>query len=1744
MSSGHRRGPEDTPPAAGPGAPQPPAGARPHPWEHELPGEAAATVTHPDAEPELDSPDDSGSFQDEISTAFERSSLELDGEGEGRAPVTSVSYEDKISTVSHAIAGLTPAPRAASWTEPGPAASRRADALADHEGFDEAGIDDPPTSPSHVIPEHRSQTEGEGRPPVPSPSVDGYEELDSEVFEVVDDGETEVGLEHARAVASAYRPPAPGVAARTDLPPARSFGAPGRAPHPDATEDLPDLTNLQEPGQAEPGESTLAGAGGDDTIIPEQGVAAIGTMAAAAADDAPAELREEETAAGTPAVLRARASGVTRLGSVDEGGYEALDAEDIEAADDLAALEREPDTLRKPKFIDAPTLESVVLEAAHGRGHAPEAAQVVAPSFGQPVELIREGRQPFGQSFGEKLSTAIISQRLRSQVVQVGAAAGPEPPAQTAGELDPRPFLESVRRDPRDRAAHAALRRIYGAGGRLEELVEALLELTERDESPEWRLPLLSEVARLFDESLGALDKAQVALISALLLDPSSEEIAEQLTAVTDRGGLWSGLFAELGGAVAQEAHAGRRAALCARLGDWYLRAGYLAYAIPCFQQALTADPRSLRAIVGMAIGFEQVGDAENLDLALAHIQPVFPPDTPVELMIRIAGLYERRGDDRAATSVLERALADHPGDEQLEGLVEALLERQQRWADLAAHLVRRAEAGAGPAAVDLWRRAAVLLATQVGDPRGAERAGREVLASAGDDAECLEILETLYSADSRWAELLWVLERRLEAAATPRERVGLLLRLAQIEAEELVRLEVAEQRLIHAVELEPRNLEAHGRLIDLLRRRQQWPALAEALERLSGAERDDAARAWRLVEAAKVWADELGQPVEAIEPLRRAQKLLPAEPAILGLLAEALLRGGDPAGAFEALRRQANLMEEPRARAAALWRAAELARGPLRRAQDAIELIDEVVALDPTHREAAAALRGLRLADGDWEGAARALEAEIAQAQGPGQKGRLLLELADLHRVHLHHELDAMVAYEQARAALGDVREVAAPLFELYLVHERLAEAAELTRALARTAPRDDPGALARDAVRYAQVALRVGDGDLALAHLEMALGAAPGHVDALRPIADLYEERQRWEDARKALSTLAGAAEAGGVKPEPALRARLGRIARLAGRHQEAQRWFESVLEDQPRHTEALRQLAAIAEGRGDLATALGLLERVDIEGDEARFNHWSRIADLAQRAQDQERYERALRAALEVKPDDHRALTRLLEVLSQRGAWHDAVEVIGRLADTAEGNPKARAKYFSAAAKIYRDKLADLERATKMFERTLDEDWTNLAEFAALDAMLTQAREYKLQERVYRHMIRRVSGNDRPELEAPLWHSLGEIYRSRLKSFAEAAEAFEVASKLEPDNAERHMILAELYQALGRSADAIGRHQELLRLQPGRVESLRAMREICSATKQYDRAFCIVSSLIARGQATQPEQEFFDQWAPRPIVKATAPLGDEDWLRHLRHPDEDPYVSGIFDTILAHVLAVRARPPKELGLGPDTAVDLAAAGSSVLAQHFLVVARVLGLRVAPQLHIVRQQPSLMTYAVTNPASSIMGGAITQVGETTRIFIMARHLAYYQGGRYMALLCPTRADLAAVLVCAVAVVTGQDGAVPPAAKKLLAHLRASLQRTPPLLERLAQMVQRFMARGGGGGKADFDAWLRGAELTACRAALLLVADPRVAAAALQADPSSPAAVSNQDRIEDLLRFVVSADYLKLRETLGVAVG
>src|SRR6185369_5384150 len=178
-----------------------------------------------------------------------------------------------------------------------------------------------------------------------------------------------------------------------------------------------------------------------------------------------------------------------------------------------------------------------------------------------------------------------------------------------------------------------------------------------------------------------------------------------------------------------------------------------------------------------------------------------------------------------------------------------------------------------------------------------------------------------------------------------------------------------------------------------------------------------------------------------------------------------------------------------------------------------------------------------------------------------------------------------------------------------------------------------------------------------------------------------------------------------------------------------------------------------------------------------------------------------------ALEVKPGNHVILHKVLDLYSETKQWKKAVEIIQQIANL-EKDPIRKGKYFHAAARIMRDEVKSTDDAIDMFNQALDLYFqasekiteTNFQEylkaFEAIDKICTGKKDFKSQERNYRKMIKRMPAQGFDNIKVVLWHVLGEIYRSRLKEYKTAIQAFEVAVNLEPDNIGRREILAELY------------------------------------------------------------------------------------------------------------------------------------------------------------------------------------------------------------------------------------------------------------------------------------------------------------------------------------------------------------
>jgi hypothetical protein len=132
---------------------------------------------------------------------------------------------------------------------------------------------------------------------------------------------------------------------------------------------------------------------------------------------------------------------------------------------------------------------------------------------------------------------------------------------------------------------------------------------------------------------------------------------------------------------------------------------------------------------------------------------------------------------------------------------------------------------------------------------------------------------------------------------------------------------------------------------------------------------------------------------------------------------------------------------------------------------------------------------------------------------------------------------------------------------------------------------------------------------------------------------------------------------------------------------------------------------------------------------------------------------------------------------------------------------------------------------------------------------------------------------------KIQVGLFDGLGEIYRSRLKHYQSATQAYEIAQQLDPknelraDGTDRAEILAELYLVAGPdyTDKAIDQHMRMLKNEPFKYDSYKALRRIYMDAHQYDKTWCVCNTLAFLKKADPDELQFYEQYKPRGLVKA---------------------------------------------------------------------------------------------------------------------------------------------------------------------------------------------------------------------------------------------------------------------------------
>jgi tetratricopeptide (TPR) repeat protein len=761
-----------------------------------------------------------------------------------------------------------------------------------------------------------------------------------------------------------------------------------------------------------------------------------------------------------------------------------------------------------------------------------------------------------------------------------------------------------------------ALEPVLRSAGRYDELAVVLeLRLRAQSEAAD-RTRTLRAMAEVAETSLGDPERAQSALLRALVEDPNDASLHDEIARLAGRAGVdgWKRYADALQERAAATFDANVAADLFVRLGK-------------ASEEKLDDPSRAAKAYVSAA---ERMGDDAGVLAALDR-------------------LFQRLGDKRALADILERRIAV-----ESEAAVQA---------DLFHRLATLQIDEFGEKSQGL---ATLRQALERVPDHAASRAGLEHLLD--DDAlfdDAFDALEIVLRTLDRNEDLAGLYERRITRAKTPRDRTHARLELARILEERVGDRSRAQRAVEAAVAEDPADDEILVELERLAEANRAWGEAADAFGAAleNAREMQPATRTDLWVRLASWRRDRLADPRRAEEAFARALAIDPENVDVLRALEDIRRAPGRERELVHTLRTRARLEGDVATKRDLLREAKALAEGTVGDRELAEAVLRDLVAEDEGDVWALEELTRLRGAAGDDVEVVKLLLRRAELVVDGGEAVRLRHEAAEVLLGKLADAAHATSLYEEILEADASDARAAAALRKLYAEAKRYKDLAKLLANLVDVAPSQGERAALRLELATLQKD-RFAAPEEAIETLRAILDEDVTHAEAVMRLSRLYEDTGRDAELAELLkSQLDAARDRGDVDSELALLVRLGDVqeGRL-GDVTAAQETYEQVLERDPDHRGALEAVARITEKRADWERGAGVLARlVDLSNDATGVPWALRLAEAREKLGDAAGAEEALQRGLRLEPGNAGLRAMLRQRYEKAEKWPELAELL---------------------------------------------------------------------------------------------------------------------------------------------------------------------------------------------------------------------------------------------------------------------------------------------------------------------------------------------------------------------------------------------------------------------------------------------------------------------------------------------------
>lgn len=1311
--------------------------------------------------------------------------------------------------------------------------------------------------------------------------------------------------------------------------------------------------------------------------------------------------------------------------------------------------------------------------------------------------------------------------------------------------------------DPTNEQAGMQLEQIYreqGSPESFQKLANLYLDRSQyKADDPELFMMARRQSAAVFEEDLQYAEGAFLVLQTAFTASTyHDEQLLYDLGRLAGETGQWEQLIAQVEEVLEEIGDVLEASDIHKMVGRWQSeKLNEPEAAVQHLEQALAIEPENVEVMVDLERLYREIASWEDLaSILVKRVQLSADPDEQMEIWRRLGELYElQMAQVDNAVNAYRHILDIDPSDILAIESLERIFEAYERWRDLIEVLSQKADATYDPDdMVSIRYRIAQIWEEMLDEVDSAVSTYRDILATEQTHMPSLQELERIFTAHQRWPELLDVYEQQLALTHDPDEQVQIYARQASLHEESFDDVERAIEAYNHILMVDPENVTAIEHLERLYEGHDRWFDLVEVLQRHADVtvDRDPGSATEVLNRLARVHRDRVNDPNAAIEAFTRSLHLNNEQADVWSELATLFEDTANWMSAIEAYQALIDLVADTNYQVDVYNRIGFLYDANLMDDASAEESYQAALDINGSHEPSLLALRDLYTRREDWQGVIRVLKQAEETSRDLGQKARYLCEIGKVYEHDMHDAVSALHYYESALENDPTVTDAAAPLIDLYVSEQRWERAAPLLDRLVSDGIEGSDEEQHRRFYQHALVSNELGREDQALASYHHAYELDPTHTDTLRGLSNLLYKREEWEQAFTIFQALQfNHMDALSNDELVDIYFRSGGVKAHVGERDKAIQMYRKALEYDPTHTEALNALIDAFEQAGqwdEVVSYLSFLLQAAAD-DTQRFALHSRIGDVwAQKLDNPMNATQAYLEALDIDPDSVVILRKLLDLYTRAKQWTEAVEILNRIVEQ-EPDPQKKAKYNYTIAVICRDEVGDVNEAVTYFDAALDADVKMLKAFEAIDRIHTEEKAWKELERAYRRMLRRVSENDDGEMgkiKVLLWQNLGEIYRSRLGHVKSAIQAFETAVGLNPGDDKLRLILAELYERSGEHPDgAIEQHKELIKIDPFRIDSYRALWKAYMQKKQYDRAWCMAGALSFLQNANDQEEKFYRQYLGQNLKVAKGTLNQE-MFKLLYHEDQEMLVSAIMARLAQGLRPYYSQRIKQWGVHKKK--DLLSPDEQLMfCKIYSYSARTMGLLPAPLLYQKLDQSLGMRNMNIDPPAFIIGGDMMQ-GKTDRelAFTIGKNLCWARPEHYLGSVgFPTevlKLFFMGMMHCTNPAL-GLDRQLGPDGPKVITEI----QRIPgPILLETQKMMKQYLAQGK---NPNLSAWLTAVDHTSSRMGLIVCGDLHQAATAIKNDTNPVGKATVKEKIRELVLFAISDEYFELRQRLGLSI-